>query len=201
MPNECLIIFTRYPEPGKTKTRMIPALGAVGAASLQRQMTEFTLFKAQKIPQLIEVHFAGGNVQLMEEWLGNDVVFRSQVEGDLGMRMQCAFAGAFSAEMRKVVMIGVDCPDLNSAVLTEAFTALETNDLVLGPAADGGYYLIGLNCFIPQLFMGINWGTSVVFAQTNAMAQKLNLKVHNLIMLNDVDLPEDLVFWQKYQGG
>jgi len=194
MTKEILIIFTRYPEAGKTKTRMIPALGAEGAANLQRKMTEQTLLKVQQLPQLIEVHFAGGNLQLMQQWLGDNIIYQPQNQGDLGIKMQTAFARAFAAKMSKVVIIGIDCPELNSAILIEAFTALNHHDLVLGPAADGGYYLIGLTTLIPELFIGINWGTSQVLAQTKTLAENLNLKVNYLPILNDVDRPEDFKF-------
>ncbi|MGK7875641.1 MAG: TIGR04282 family arsenosugar biosynthesis glycosyltransferase [Xenococcaceae cyanobacterium] len=200
---ERLIIFTRYPEPGTTKTRMIPALGAEGAAKLQRQMTEHTLMQGRKLQGdrslSVEVHFAGGNQQLMRDWLGSDLVYRKQDEGDLGQRMKSAFEASFAAGMTGVVTIGIDCPDVNGTLMTEAFEALHQHDLVLGPAADGGYYLIGLGRLIPELFTGISWGTSEVLAKTKGIAQKLQLTVHYLSLLNDVDRPEDLHIWQRYQ--
>ncbi len=201
---ESLIVFTRYPEAGKTKTRMIPILGAEGAAQLQRQMTEHTLREVQKLqsdrPLSVEVHFTGSSEQLMKDWLGWDLVYRHQSEGDLGQRMRSAFELSFNAGMSGVVIIGIDCPDLNRSKMREAYKAIGRDcDLVLGPAADGGYYLIGLSRLVPELFVGINWGTSEVLAQTKAIAEKLGLKVHYLSVLNDVDRPEDLEIWQRYQ--
>ncbi len=194
--NETLIIFTRYPEPGKTKTRMIPALGEEGAATLQRQMTEDTLAKAKKLqgfyPVSVEIHFAGGNQPLMQAWLGADVIYHHQSEGDLGKRMASAFERSFAAGMTSVVIIGTDCPDLNPQIMAEAFKFLETQDLVLGPAQDGGYYLIGLRRSIPELFVGINWGTSQVRQQTIEIADNLGLAIAFEPMLNDIDRPEDL---------
>jgi uncharacterized protein len=202
--NSCakLIIFTRYPEPGKTKTRMIPILGREGAANLQGQMSEYTLKTArnlqQNYPVFLEVQFVGGNRQLMENWLGKDLIYQHQIEGDLGQRMQAAFESAFDRGMQQVVIIGTDCPDLTANFLQEALETLHENDLVFGPATDGGYYLIGLSRFIPELFEGIFWGSSMVLAQTQIIAQKLQLKVHYLPILSDVDRPEDLPIWQKY---
>ena len=200
--NETLIIFSRYPEPGKTKTRMIPALGAEGAAKLQREMTEHTLNTAKSLKSTrnitIEVHFAGGNKQLMMEWLGKDVRYVPQVAGDLGHKMRSAFARAFSLDNKRVVTIGIDCPDIDRTILSLAFDSLQTRDLVLGSAEDGGYYLIGLNYCIPQLFHNINWGTDRVLNQTKNIAQQLQLNVHYLTTLPDIDRPEDLVIWQKY---
>jgi rSAM/selenodomain-associated transferase 1 len=193
---QTLIIFTRYPEKGKTKTRLIPLLGAEGSANLQRKMTEETVKKAKilqsKLKININIYFTEGNEKLMSEWLGNDLVFKTQREGDLGQKMQEAFQEAFNNHNQQVVLIGVDCPKLDEVILQEAFKSSQNHDLVIGPALDGGYYLIGLNRLIPELFQGINWGSSEVFNQTKNIAQNLGLKIHYLPQLYDIDRPEDL---------
>ncbi|NEP12658.1 MAG: glycosyltransferase [Symploca sp. SIO2C1] len=193
---ERLIVFSRYPEPGKTKTRMIPALGAEGAAKLQRQLTEETLLQVRELatsrPLSVEVHFSGGTQQLMQAWLGNDFAYQPQTTGDLGKRMSSAFAASFAAGMTGVVIIGIDCPDLKAELMAQALEALEQCDLVLGPAEDGGYYLIGLKRMIAELFVGISWGTSQVRQQTVEIAKKLDLAIAFLPLLNDIDRPEDL---------
>jgi rSAM/selenodomain-associated transferase 1 len=178
---------------------MIPYLGAEGAAKLQRQMTEHTLLTASKLDRdvAIEIHFTGGDRSLMQDWLGNELIYKPQTNGDLGDRMQSALASALKRGSDRVVLIGVDCPDLNAPILTEAFQMLDRHDLVLGPAADGGYYLIGLSRLVPDLFVGINWGTDRVLAQTKDIANRLQLNTHYLPILNDVDLPEDLSIWQR----
>ena len=200
---ETLIIYSRYPEAGKTKTRMIPALGAEGAAKLQRQMSEHTLNTVRQLQQKrsinIEVHFAGGNEQLMSAWLGEDISYITQVDGDLGDKMNFSFDRAFNKGTKKVVTIGIDCPDIDANILNNAFDSLQQNDLVLGVAEDGGYYLIGLNKTIPKLFENIDWGTDRVLNQTKAIANKLDLKTKYLATLSDVDRPEDLSIWQKYK--
>ncbi len=208
--SETLIIFSRYPEPGKTKTRMIPALGAVKAAELQRAMTEHTLKSAQQLLSSrnlkIEVHFTGGSSQLMTEWLGKSLDYIPQVSGDLGQKMYSSLERAFTLGCQQVVIIGIDCPDIDQVILNQAFESLEKHDLVLGVAEDGGYYLIGLNRNLNQtlnqtmfqLFCNIDWGTDQVLNQTNKIAQNLKLNVHYLPSLSDVDRPEDLVIWQKY---
>src|SRR5919199_1685885 len=196
---ECLIIFTRYPEPGKTKTRLIPVLGAEGAATLQRKMTEDKLAEVEKLqafyPLPVEVHFAGGNEQLMQDWLGSSIIYRRQSEGDIGCRMASAFQACFQAGMNSVVLIGTDCPDLNAKLIAQAFQELDQHDLVLGPAQDGGYYLIGLHRLIPELFTGISWSTAEVLKQTQSIAQKIELAVAYLPLLSDIDRPEDLSVW------
>jgi rSAM/selenodomain-associated transferase 1 len=195
-----LVVFTRFPEPGITKTRLIPFLGAEGAANLQRQMTEHTItqIKDLQISNIsVEICFAGGDISLMQAWLGDEFIYQPQGDGDLGERMMRSLTRAFNHNAVKVIIIGTDCPDIDTDILTSAFTNLDTSDLVLGPAVDGGYYLIGLRYPYPELFVNINWGTSRVFQQTIDIARKLNLSVTQLIYLTDIDHPEDLVIWEK----
>ncbi len=197
-----LIIFTRYPQPGKTKTRLIPALGAVPAAELQRKMTEHTLEQVESLtlttPIAVEIWFAGSEDEshLMRDWLGLRWQYNPQGAGDLGDRMAQAFASAFATGAATAVTIGTDCPGLNAALMAEAFQALQDHDLVLGTATDGGYYLIGLRRMIPELFVGVAWSTERVFAQTIAIARSLGLKVATLEPLSDIDRPEDLPIWE-----
>lgn len=199
---ERLIIFTRYPEPGKTKTRLIPALGTQGAATLQRQMTEHTLSQVRELqsfhPLSVEVRFAGGNSSLMQNWLGSDLVYQPQGEGDLGSRMARSLSCAFQESMDRATIIGTDCPGLNAHLIADSFDQLHSHDLVLGPAIDGGYYLISLRGFIGELFVGVHWGTAEVLQQTVDIAKKLDLSVAYLPQLADVDRPEDLP-WQQNQ--
>lgn len=199
---ERLIIFTRYPEAGKTKTRLIPALGTQGAANLQRQMTEHTLSQVSELlclrPISVEVRFEGGELTLMQDWLGHDIVYQPQGKGDLGCRMARSLSTAMLAGIDRVVIIGTDCPDLNAQLMAQAFHQLHlAHDLVLGPAIDGGYYLIGLRRFIPELFSGISWGTAEVLQKTLEIANNLNLSVAYLPQLADVDRPEDLLVWEQ----
>ena len=110
-----LIIFTRYPTPGTTKTRLIPALGPEGAAELQRKMTEHTLASLSPLQEAgveIEVRYEGGDEVAMTEWLGDDLLFTPQGAGDLGQRMERAFREAFTAGVHKTVIVGSDCPGL-----------------------------------------------------------------------------------------
>ncbi|NJK28122.1 MAG: glycosyltransferase, partial [Coleofasciculaceae cyanobacterium SM2_3_26] len=137
-----LILFTRYPEPGKTKTRLIPALGAQGAADLQRQMTEHMLAQALPLKDImpvdLEIRFTGGDRLHMQRWLGKGLTYTPQGSGDLGDRLERAFQAAFVAGAQRVVVTGIDCPDIDAALLAEAFQQLGDRDVVLGPATDGG---------------------------------------------------------------
>ena len=191
-----LILFTRYPEAGKTKTRLIPALGAQGAADLQKRMTEHVVAQIKIFLAVedvaAEIHYAGGNDLLLQDWLTTALPCLSQGGGSLGERLELAFSAAFASGAGRVVIVGSDCPGLNPANFAEAFAALASHDLVLGPATDGGYYLIGLTAQQPSLFTEISWGGSEVFETTRAKASSLQLTTHILEQLADVDRPEDL---------
>ena len=207
--SERLIVFTRFPEPGKTKTRLIPALGQQGAARLQRQMTEHVMAAAASLNGQnglsVEVRHAGGNAALMQDWLGSYFIYRPQGSGNLGQRMQRAFEAAFRDDAAAVVIVGSDIPGISADILRQAFEALRKKDLVLGPAKDGGYYLIGLNRAlsfktVARLFDGINWGSHSVLAQTLQIASNLGLHLTQLESLADVDRPADLPVWHEAQN-
>ncbi len=193
---DSLIVFTRYPEAGKTKTRLIPLLGEQGAANLQKKLTEHTLKQICELQQMrplnVRIYFAGGDVTLMSDWLGSNYYYSPQVSGNLGERLITALQETFTSEIEKVVIIGIDCPDLNSTLINQAFEQLSDSDLVLGKAEDGGYYLIGLRRFLPELFQGIDWGSEIVLQQTINIANRLGLKTSYLPLLNDIDTPQDL---------
>jgi hypothetical protein len=204
MAKEGIIIFTRYPEPGLVKTRLIPALGATGAAELHRQMTEHTLVQVQQLQQLrssvgVEIHFSGRQGQAeMQAWLGSNWGYHQQSQGDLGDRLIQALITSFQAGIDSVLVMGTDCPALTAELMADALNQLQTHDLVLGPATDGGYYLIGLRSLVPELFRNIPWGTDTVFQRTVAIAQQLHLSIAYLPPLDDVDRPEDLAVWEKF---
>jgi rSAM/selenodomain-associated transferase 1 len=191
-----LIIFTRYPEPGKSKTRLIPVLGEKGASNLQRQMTQATLRMIEPLIQSdflsLKIYFTGGNQDLMEDWLGKDFHYQNQWGEGLGDRMKFAFENEFRDRMTQVVIIGTDCPKLSENIIRQAFESLLESDLVLGPAQDGGYYLIGLKEVYAELLTEIAWGTHTVLTKTLEIAQNLELKTFLLPILQDIDRPEDL---------
>ncbi len=197
----CLIIFARHPKAGQVKTRLIPALGAEGAALVYREMAEHTLNQARAVAQMkgisLRVWFAGGNPDALGQWLGQDLTYLPQPGGDLGDRLSFAFQTAFNNGHQAVVAIGTDCPALSSDIMMAAFDGLGHHDLVLGPATDGGYYLIGLRRPTPDLFRNIAWSTAEVLRQTEAVAERLSLRQYCLPKLTDVDNPEDLALWQQ----
>ena len=178
-------LFTRWPEPGKAKTRLIPALGPQGAADLHRRLTERTVAIVQAAGLALEIRSTGAQPQQFRDWLGIDTVV-DQGEGDLGARL------ARSADCLPVLLLGADIPGLMPEHLCAAAAALATAPAVIGPAQDGGYWLLGLAAPAPQLFTGIAWGTSSVFADTLA---RLPADTPRLAELSDLDTPEDLARW------
>jgi len=205
---ERLIIFTRYPETGTTKTRLIPLLGAKGAANLQRKMTEHTLSRMMGLTASndlsIEIRYDGGNEELMKQWLGPEFEYVLQGDGDLGCRMQRAFDDAFKSGAATVVIIGSDIPGLTAVDIKKTFAALKQEKMVLGPAKDGGYYLIGLqkNAFLQavgDLFEGIKWGERDVLEKTLNISKRLGLNYSLLKEMDDVDRPEDIFIWERSQ--
>ena len=205
-PREGLFIFTRYPQPGVTKTRLIKALGAEGAALLQRQMTERVLEQARQLQKRRAIRpvvaYAGGDVSRMHRWLGENLAYMAQGAGNIGDRMHRVFVQANRLGYAKAVIVGTDIPQLTAELIWRAFRSLEQADLVLGPSKDGGYYLIGMGAIlVPEppraLFDDIAWGSARVLQQTLFAAQRFGYKWVLLDELQDVDRPEDLALWRR----
>jgi rSAM/selenodomain-associated transferase 2/rSAM/selenodomain-associated transferase 1 len=196
-----LILFSRYPLPGRAKTRLIPLLGAEGAAALQRAMTAHAVRTAHGVTARsgarVEVRYDGATLSRMRQWLGKGLRFQAQGEGDLGERMARAFRDAFAGGDRRVVVIGCDSPELDAPLLNRAFSDLDRTDLVIGPARDGGYYLIGLKAPVGELWRDIAWGSERVLSQTLKVAGRIGLRHSLLPELEDVDRPEDLRVWER----
>ncbi len=201
---EALAVFTRFPEPGRVKTRLIPALGPQGAADLHALMVRRTLDRVAEFRRArdvdAQVWHAGASPRQFAERFGDSFPGCVQPDGDLGARMHNAF-GAMLRRSSAGIIIGTDCPELSAGILHSAFEALRTHDLVLGPATDGGYYLIGLRRPVPDLFTGMAWSTGAVRAETVRRASALGLSIHLLPALADVDVPEDLGIWEAARDG
>ena len=197
---EKIILFTRYPEAGKVKTRLIPVLGREETAKLHRDMVEHTLDRLKKFKSFrsveVEVCFEGGEQDLWESWLGKGIEYFPQKNGGLGERMEEAFRRAFSQGRERAILIGTDIPGIASGLLEEALEGLKVYDVVIGPALDGGYYLIGLSKICPEIFKDIPWSTDEVFARTLEIVKDASLSVLPLQPLADVDRPEDLCQWK-----
>lgn len=197
-----LILMLKFPVPGAVKTRLIPALGPERACRLHRSLAAVTLATAAagaaRSGCTVEAWVAGApDAEAARTWLGAGPTLREQGDGDLGARLDRAVQAAFAAGEENVVVIGGDCPGLTADHLAAAFAALADHDVVLGPALDGGYYLIGLRRPVPALFHGIGWGGNTVLAQTLAAARAVGVSVAQLTPLADVDEPRDLPQWAR----
>ncbi|MCI0538139.1 MAG: TIGR04282 family arsenosugar biosynthesis glycosyltransferase [Verrucomicrobiales bacterium] len=192
----------KYPQPGAVKTRLIPALGERRACELYRALVRLTLDEVGRLSAFrrvsLEVRIAGApDDESVCQWLGPSVRFSAQGEGDLGQRMERAVREAFAEGTSSVVVIGADCAELTAERLHSAFRALESKDAVLGPAVDGGYYLIGMRRFGPELFREIQWSSERVLEQTLAAARMARIECELLDTLHDLDRPEDLFLWAQ----
>jgi rSAM/selenodomain-associated transferase 1 len=197
-------VFFRYPEAGKAKTRLIPELGVEGAASLARELAERTLdvvevFAAEEGMD-ISIWYTGCDESRARDIApGNDFAYHQQTGADLGIRMNAAFEATFAEGYDQVALIGTDCPELDESIIHEAFDALADADVAIGPATDGGYYLIALRAPAPGLFNEVPWGSADVLDATVRAAEDLGLTAEYLSVLWDVDRPEDLIDYELYK--
>lgn len=191
-----IILFTKYPQSGKVKTRLIPVLGPNGAAALQQKLLLKTMAAldaaAVQTGAEIEVRFDGGTRTRFSRMLGNKPRYVPQGEGDLGSRMEKSISDAFDGGISKVVLVGADIPYLSARIIMNAILALDTADVVIGPAIDGGYYLIALGQRIPELFREIPWSSSRVFELTTSRLHTAGFSYSLVDRLRDLDRPEDL---------
>lgn len=196
-----LQVFARNPRPGEVKTRLIPALGAVAAAAVYRHLLCHTLATASRLrldrrELWTDLPPDDGLAQLAAQ---HGFSCRLQHGDDLGARMQHALSDAWRSGAH-AVLIGSDCPQYSTAYLERAFDALLAHDAVLGPAADGGYVLIGGTRPLPGAFDAIPWGSDAVLALTRRALERARVRRLELQVLRDVDLPTDLAHFPALRG-
>jgi uncharacterized protein len=188
-------IFARAPEPGQTKTRLIPRLGADAAARLHSRLVRHTVETALVSDAgAVELWCAPSQSHPFFQKLATErsLRLRTQGDGDLGERMADAFR-VMLGDASGAILVGTDCPARTAQDLTEARQALARGcDAVLGPVEDGGYHLIALRRYEPRLFAGVSWGTNRVLAQTRLRLSALGWRWHELTQRWDVDRPGDL---------
>ncbi|WP_299110844.1 TIGR04282 family arsenosugar biosynthesis glycosyltransferase [uncultured Winogradskyella sp.] len=189
MTKKALIVFARNPELGKCKTRLARVIGDVNALEVYKYLINHTASIAQKV-NCDPYVFYSENITKNDSW--NDLHFNKKLQhgNDLGERMKNAFEALFKKGYEKVVIIGSDLLDLNETIIENAFKALDNNDIAIGPAEDGGYYLLGMKTLYPTVFNIENWGTETVYEQT--LSKLIHNSVYVLEMLNDIDTIEDL---------
>ncbi|MGB1308557.1 MAG: TIGR04282 family arsenosugar biosynthesis glycosyltransferase [Oceanihabitans sp.] len=184
-----IIIFTRNPELGKVKTRLAKTIGNIAALNIYNLLLEHTEKTIRNINSDKAVYYSE-SINNSDIWKNEIYQKHQQIGADLGERMLHAFQEAFQNKYKKIVIVGSDLIDLKEKHLLQAFQELEQNDIVIGPAKDGGYYLLGMKTLQPQVFKNKQWGTDAVFKDT--MKDLKFLKTHLLEPLNDIDTFKDL---------
>jgi rSAM/selenodomain-associated transferase 2/rSAM/selenodomain-associated transferase 1 len=201
-----VVVLTRFPRVGAVKTRLVPYLGATGATDLYRDLASHCVSGLRPLHATreasVEVHFEGGSERAVRDWIGRWPRLVPQKAGDLGDRLRAALSGAISAGAREALAVGSDCPAARATHVRAALRSLETHDVVIGPAEDGGYWLLGVTAqaagrALPALFEDIGWGGPDVFAQTMERIRAAGLHVAVADRLADVDRPEDLDEWSR----
>ncbi len=184
-----IAIFARWPEPGKAKTRLIPALGAEGAAKLYAKLLDLTVREARASGLPFHLRITGDDPARFRDWLGKDLDVRDQGDGDLGEKLALVPTPG--------LMIGSDCPGLRGVFLREAAYALGTHEAVIGPAKDGGYWLLALSDPRPELFADMAWSTPQVLPETMRRLDALGIAPYLLPELTDIDTADDLAAWPE----
>jgi rSAM/selenodomain-associated transferase 1 len=192
-------LLLKFPEPGKVKTRIAKAAGRRFAAAAYRRIADRVLqntVPAEGVFERIIFYTPEKRCSEFKAWIPGERMM-PQRGRDIGERMANALRALFSQGATKAVITGADIPDLSRKVVEEAFIKLDAADIVLGPAEDGGYYLIGMKYLHDEFFRNIAWSTGNVFRQTIAVADVMKLRCDTVVTLSDVDTIEDLI---RFEG-
>jgi hypothetical protein len=192
---DALGVFVKAPEPGRVKTRLAADIGARRAAELYRRLGRTVVAQCvapDSYPTFVW-YTPAREGDAIRSWLADlDVAaYLRQRAGGLGRRLAATFRHHFAGGARRVIIIGSDCPEVGVPLIRRAFDALTTDDLVIGPAGDGGFYLLGLRAPAPGLFRRVRWSTDAVFGQVMANVKALGLSAAVLPSLRDVDTVAD----------
>lgn len=189
MNKDLLLIFTRNPELGKVKTRLAATVGDKTALDIYNFLLEHTRQISMNLDVTRHLYYSE-EIHTQDAWQNSLYEKRLQLGDDLGDRMKHAFENGLEEGFKKVVIIGSDIYDLQATDIEDAFAALDHNDVVIGPAADGGYYLLGMRILFPELFENKEWGSATVLRDT--LSQLENKRTKLLAVKNDVDTYEDI---------
>jgi rSAM/selenodomain-associated transferase 1 len=190
------LIFAKNLIHGEVKTRLASTVGHDKAMTVYEQLIAHTIETTKHLP-VDKTVFYSKRIELEDAWDNKIYEKNIQTGNDLGDKMKNAFATVFGNRNKKLVIIGTDCPDLNASVIMNAYVYLEDHDIVIGPASDGGYYLLGMKKLHPRLFEKIDWSTGKVLAQTLKICESSNLSTFLLPELSDIDDENDL---KKYMN-
>lgn len=186
-----LIIFYRNPVLGKVKTRLAKTMGDVQALNVYQKLAGHTNDITLHLP-IDKAVFYSDSVDAFDRWSNSSYEKRLQKGNNLGERMSNAFDTAFTSGYQIVCIIGTDCFELSAAIIEEGFNRLSSHDAVIGPATDGGYYLLGMKQFRGDIFKNKRWSTDSVFEETLRDFKTHGIRYHRLAMLSDVDEEKDL---------
>ncbi|WP_449258192.1 TIGR04282 family arsenosugar biosynthesis glycosyltransferase [Chlorobium limicola] len=186
-----LAVLTRNPAPGRVKTRLASTVGTETALHVYRTLREYTAGVINKC-HMEKAVFYSDDIPAHDCFLGGDTLAFLQGGHDFGARMHHTFTTGFSLDFRRVVLIGTDCPEIDTCIIETAFTELENHDAVLGPARDGGFYLIGLKQERPELFRDRTWSHALVLHETIDILDRNGASYFLLPELQDIDTFEDL---------
>lgn len=189
--NNLLLIFYRNPALGKVKTRLARTVGNERALTIYQHLATHTLFVTKNIAVQKAVYYSD---HIENDDLWDNMKFQKFVQSgaSLGQRMSDAFRSGFASGYTSICVIGTDCFELTSSIIKDAFDKLRKADAVIGPAVDGGYYLLGMNAYHPSLFENKSWSTDTVAAETVEDFLRQGFRFDQLVMLSDVDEEKDL---------
>jgi len=190
MNSKLLIIFVKNPVAGEVKTRLAASIGDMNALQVYKSLLAHTRSVASEVEADRQVWYSS-KIDRRDAWESELFEKRLQTGGDLGERMANAFSQGFEQGYRQIVIIGSDCAELTAGHIEEAYRHLENNDAVIGPSEDGGYYLLGLAQFQPEIFSGVEWSTPSVLNQTIEILEQNRIGFRQLETLNDIDNEED----------
>jgi hypothetical protein len=198
MNSKALIVFVKEPVKGKIKTRLAETLGDEFAFRFYKTCAEHTFNEIEKLnsPGIkVYLFYDGENEKSVKDWAGEEFICKRQNGNDLGIRMKNSFFEIFNSGFHKAVIIGTDIPDLTSEIVEEAFNSLDKSEVVICPANDGGYYLLGMKKLYSFLFEDIVWSTEKVLSQSLDKLNRNGISKKILKTLNDIDTENDLKDW------
>lgn len=191
--SDAVIVFARYPHPGRVKTRLAASIGDEAAAAFYKACAEHLYGELANLPVSTNLFLycaEVGEIERVRAWAGERFVVRAQQGDDIGARMERAFTEIFTEGATAAVVVGTDIPDLGASHIIDALRLLHVHDVVLGPAKDGGYYLVGMKR-LHHVFDGIAWGSNTVAHDTRVKIIRKNLSLAQLEELEDVDSPNE----------
>lgn len=186
-----LMIFVKNPEKGEVKTRLAASVGNDKAYNIYLKLLEYTVETAENVRADKQIWYSSF-VDESDGFGGEGIDKKLQLGRDLGERMRNAFRHGFDEKYDKIVIIGSDCPGVSEEFIEKAFLKLESHNVVIGPSEDGGYYLLGMNRYYPELFRQIEWSTEDVLRETVSKMEEHGISYASLPELNDIDTIRDL---------